>query len=90
MICATFELQSAKAYTLIKSKILLFSRELMDSILYQTTTNLDWSKLKAFADVKMNVEICFGKGRKHCVKRRKCWLTAFSPFFHNVFKKVYI
>ena len=25
-------------------------------------------------------EICFGKGRKHCGKRRKCWLPAFSPF----------
>ena len=23
---------------------------------------------------------CFGKGRKHCRKRRKCWLPAFSPF----------
>ena len=26
------------------------------------------------------IEICFGKGRKHCRKRRKCWLPAFSPF----------
>ena len=25
-------------------------------------------------------EICFGKGRKHCGKRRKSWLPAFSPF----------
>ena len=25
-------------------------------------------------------EICFGKGRKHCGKKRKCWLPAFSPF----------
>ena len=24
--------------------------------------------------------ICFGKGRKHCGKRRKCWYPAFSPF----------
>ena len=51
---------------------------------------LDWSKLKAFADEKINVtkkiEICCGKGRKHCEKRRKCWLPAFSPFSHNVFK----
>ena len=23
---------------------------------------------------------CFGKGRKHYGKRRKCWLPAFSPF----------
>ena len=26
------------------------------------------------------IEICFGKGRKHCGKRRKCWLPAFSSF----------
>ena len=25
-------------------------------------------------------ESCFWKGRKHCWKRRKCWLPAFSPF----------
>ena len=32
------------------------------------------------------IEIWFGKGRKHCGKRRKCWLPAFSPFsqcFHK-------
>ena len=26
------------------------------------------------------LEICLGNGRKHCGKRRKCWLPAFSPF----------
>ena len=45
---------------------------------------MDRSKLKAFADKIWNenekIEICFGKGRKHCWKRRKCWLPAFSPF----------
>ena len=50
-----------------------------------TLTNdksLDWSKLKAFANDKINVtqNFLFGKGRKHCGKRRKCWLQAFSPF----------
>ena len=25
-------------------------------------------------------EICFGKDIKHCGKRRKCWLPAFSSF----------
>ena len=43
---------------------------------------LDRSKLKQFADDKINVtkiEICFEKCRK-CGKRRKCWLPAFSPF----------
>ena len=53
-------------------------------ILYQTKKTLDKSKLKALADDKINVtkkvEICFGKGRKHCGKRRKCWFPAFSPF----------
>ena len=47
-------------------------------------TFLDWSKFKAFADDKINVnlktEILFGIGRKHLWKRRKCWLPAFSPF----------
>ena len=32
------------------------------------------------------MEICFGKSRKHCVKRRKCRLPAFSPF-HAMFSK---
>ena len=45
---------------------------------------LDLSKLKPFADDNLNVnkkkEICFEKRRKHCGKRRKCWLPAFSPF----------
>ena len=34
------------------------------------------------------IEICFGKGRKHCEKRRKCWLPAFFSFSHNVFKRL--
>ena len=29
---------------------------------------------------KLKTEILFGMGRKHCGKRRKCWLPAFSPF----------
>ena len=28
----------------------------------------------------MKTEIHFGMVRKHCGKRRKCWLPAFSPF----------
>ena len=44
----------------------------------------DWSKLRAFADDKINVnqklKFVFGKSRKHRGKRRKCWLPAFSPF----------
>ena len=46
---------------------------------------LDRSKMKAFADDKINVteKLKFllenGKHRKHCGKKRKCWLPAFSP-----------
>ena len=36
---------------------------------------LDWSRLKAFADDKVNItykrEILFGMGRKHCNEMRK-------------------
>ena len=59
--------------------------------MFSSLTNnkfLDWSKLKALADDKINVtklkfeksEICFWKVGKHYGKRRKCWLPAFSPF----------
>ena len=45
---------------------------------------LDSSKLKAFADEKINVaqkfKIIIWRCRKHCGKRRKSWLQAFSPF----------
>ena len=33
-------------------------------------------------------EFCFGKGRKHLGKRRKCWLPAFSPF-PTIFPKAF-
>ena len=39
--------------------------------------------LKGCVDNKMIMTegaICFGLGRKHCGKGRKCWLPAFSPF----------
>ena len=45
---------------------------------------LDWSKSKAFADNKINVnkQLKFGFGRVENIvkKRRKCWLPAFFPF----------
>ena len=54
---------------------------------------LDCSKLKAFTDDKINVtkklKFWFGKDRKHCGKRRKCWLPAFSPF-PTMFSKAFI
>ena len=56
---------------------------------------LAWSKLKAFkafADDKTNVaskqKFFIWIGRKHCGKRRKCWLPAFSPFL-TMFSKGY-
>ena len=45
--------------------------------------SLDWFNLKACAHDKINVNENLKfvvKGRKYCVKRRKCWLPAFSPF----------
>ena len=41
---------------------------------------LDWSKLKLCAECELKTEICYGISRKHCGKRRKCWLPAFSVF----------
>ena len=35
------------------------------------------------------IEICFRKGRKHCGKRRKCWLPAFS-LFPTMFSKCFL
>ena len=46
--------------------------------------NLDWSKLNAFADDKINAneKLKFGLERIENIvgKRRKCWVPAFSPF----------
>ena len=36
-----------------------------------------------------NLKICFGKGRKHCEKRRKCWLPGFSSF-PTMFSKAFV
>ena len=36
--------------------------------------------LQATNRCNLTTEIPFGKVRKHCGKRRKCWLPAFSPF----------
>ena len=51
---------------------------------------LDWSKLKAFADNKINAteKFKFGLERVENIlgKSRKCWLPAFPPF-PTVFSK---
>ena len=53
---------------------------------------LDWSKLKAFADDKINVtkklKFVVGWVENIVGKRRKCWLPAFSPF-PTMFSKGY-
>ena len=67
------------------------------SILVNSLPNdktLDWSKLKAFADDKIDMTEKFKfvlKRVENIVgKRRKCWLPAFSPFSQNVFKAFFI
>ena len=49
---------------------------------------LDWSKLKASADDKINVtekiEISFLKIRKHFGKRKKMFVTNIFSYNHNV------
>ena len=66
-----------------KSHMSLFSVKVGLNILPKGKS-LRWSNLEAFADDKVNViknlKIAFDKARKHCRKRRKCWLPAFSPF----------
>ena len=51
---------------------------------------LDWSKMKASADNKINLneKFNFGLGRVENIvgKMGKCWLPAFSPSSYNVFK----
>ena len=53
---------------------------------------LDWSKLRAFADDKINaaetLKFILGKGRKHCETRRKCWLHDFL-IFPQCFQKAF-
>ena len=56
---------------------------------------LDLSKLKALAIDKIiicgpNIEICLEKGRKHCGKRRKSRLAAFSPFLKMFSKLLFL
>ena len=52
----------------------------------------DMTKLKAFADDKLSVAemaiFLYDKSRKHCGKRRKSWLPAFSSF-PTVFSKAF-
>ena len=52
---------------------------------------VDMSKLKAFADDKLDVteeiENCPEKGRKQCGKKEKMLVSSIFSFSHNVFKR---
>ena len=37
-----------------------------------------------------NFEFCFRKGRKHTLKRRKCWLSTFHPFLEMFSKRLFL
>ena len=52
--------------------------------------NLDWFKLKVLADNKddPNDKIHSLQVEKHCGKKKRCWLTVFSPF-PKMFSKVF-
>ena len=54
--------------------------------------NMDWSKLKAFADDKLNAteksKFVLGCVENIVGKNRKCWFPAFSPFPTNVFNRL--
>ena len=50
---------------------------------------LDWFRLKAFADNKLNVaKIMISPYGRVENSVRTCWLSAFSSFPHNVFKRL--
>ena len=54
--------------------------------------SINWSKLNAFADYKLKLneklKLVLGKVENIGGKGEKCWLPAFSPFSHNVFKSL--
>ena len=63
--------------------------------LYQSTSFLTFQNLKAFADDKRNVArlmewVIERKNGKHCGKRRKCWLPAFSPLPPSFFTPLFV
>ena len=67
--------------TTILSNLLL--KNLLGLTLYQTTnlyTGLNSKHLQTKNRCDLKTEFLSGIGRKHCGKRRKCWLPAFSPF----------
>ena len=57
---------------------------------YLQDKNLTLSKLNIIADNKCNWkhEICLSYGRKHSERRRKCLVSAFSPFSQINFKRL--
>ena len=61
-----------------------------DLTLHQNNKILALTKLKVFAEDKFDVAKMMisvsDRERKHCGKRRKCWLTSIFSFSHNVSK----
>ena len=81
IILATFYLSSADPLNLVQPKNLLFGRinSLVTSLQKLRMVKIEGiCRLQNKCDRK--IEICFGKGRKHYGKQRKCWLPAFYPF----------
>ena len=70
----------------------VFRKHFLSFMSLPNDKSFDSSKLKIFADSKINVteklKFVLGRIKKHCGKRRKCWLPAFSPFL-TLFSKGY-
>ena len=66
------------------------SQKVNSSMVMRETATLNSTKLQDFRLVQneshLKLEIPFGKGRKCCGKRRKCWLPTFSPFLTKLLK----
>ena len=72
---------------------IVFLSDFINSSLYQMTkfwTSPNSMDLQTTIQCESKIEICFGKSRKHCGKRRKCWLPAFSPFPTNFSKGLFL
>ena len=69
-------------------KVVSYSR--WSLTLYQMKKILNRTKLKAFADDKINVteklKLVLVRVEKHCRKWRKCWLPAIFPFLTSFSK----
>ena len=73
-----FDFLSAKAVNLIQSRRFSLCKPLTKR---QNFTQVEIeSSCRGQNKCDPKFEYCFGKERKHCGKRRKCWSPTFSPF----------